>query len=156
LPPTARNTWYRLLHRTTPCKQRLHVLIPNQRPSTSCSFCGSADETASHFFFSCYHKAALWTMALHKFFPELSCSLTQIEQSMLTIAVSHINTTPDTLSSIVSSISLLSLFGCTLQVIWQSHWQKVFYDTHFTCQTMPASLEQMVFRLRHENSYTFD
>ncbi|ORE09806.1 hypothetical protein BCV72DRAFT_222659, partial [Rhizopus microsporus var. microsporus] len=90
------------------------------------------------------------------FFSGLSCSLTQIEQSMLTIAVSHINTTPDTLSSIVSSISLLSLFGCTLQVIWQSHWQKVFYDTHFSCQTMLASLEQMVFRLHHENSYTFD
>ncbi|ORE04705.1 hypothetical protein BCV72DRAFT_231170, partial [Rhizopus microsporus var. microsporus] len=74
---------------------------------------------------------------------------------MLTIVVSHISTTPDTLSPIVSSISLLSLLGCTLQVIWQSHWQKAFYDTHFTCQAMLASLEQMVFRLHHENSYSF-
>ncbi|PHZ09902.1 uncharacterized protein RHIMIDRAFT_261217 [Rhizopus microsporus ATCC 52813] len=86
-------------------------------------------------------------MALYKFFLGLSFSLTQIEQSMLTIAVSHISTTPDTLSPIVSSISLLSLFGCTLYV---------FYDTHFTCQTMLASLEQMVFRLHHGNSYSFD
>ncbi|ORE12031.1 hypothetical protein BCV72DRAFT_218832, partial [Rhizopus microsporus var. microsporus] len=74
---------------------------------------------------------------------------------MLTIAVSHISTTPSILSPIVSSISLLSPFVCTLQVIWQSHWQKVFYDTHFTYQTILASLEQMVFRLHHENSYTF-
>ncbi|ORE01767.1 hypothetical protein BCV72DRAFT_235761 [Rhizopus microsporus var. microsporus] len=76
-------------------------------------------------------------MALYKFFLGLSFSLTQIEQSMLTIAVSHISTTPDTLSPI-------------------SHWQKVFYDTHFICQTMLASLEQMVFRLHHGNSYSFD
>ncbi|PHZ09995.1 uncharacterized protein RHIMIDRAFT_261440 [Rhizopus microsporus ATCC 52813] len=75
--------------------------------------------------------------------------------SMLTITVSHISTTPDILSPIVSSISLLSLFGCTLQATWQSNWQKVFYDTHFTCQTMLASLDQMVFRLHHENSYIF-
>ncbi|ORE12032.1 hypothetical protein BCV72DRAFT_196516, partial [Rhizopus microsporus var. microsporus] len=59
LPPTARSTWYHLLHRTIPCKQRLHTLIPNQHPSVSCSLCGSADETTSHFFFSCSHKAAL-------------------------------------------------------------------------------------------------
>ncbi|ORE22537.1 hypothetical protein BCV71DRAFT_171478, partial [Rhizopus microsporus] len=137
---------YRLLHRTIPCKQRLHVLIPNQHPFALCSFCGSADETMSHFFFSCSHKVALWTMAFHKFFSVLSCSLTQIEQSMLTIAVSYMR---------YSYVSLLSLFGCTLQVIWQSHWQKVFHDTHFTCQMMFTSLEQMVFRLHHENSYNF-
>ncbi|ORE01768.1 hypothetical protein BCV72DRAFT_188926, partial [Rhizopus microsporus var. microsporus] len=60
LPPAALNTWYRLLHRTISYKQRLHALIPSQHPSASCSFCGSADETTSHFFFSCSHKAALW------------------------------------------------------------------------------------------------
>ncbi|RCH83963.1 hypothetical protein CU097_006123 [Rhizopus azygosporus] len=75
---------------------------------------------------------------------------------MLTIAVYHIRNSRDTLSPIVSSISLLPLFGCTLQVIWQAHWQNVFHDTHFTCQTMFTSLEQMVFRLHHENSYNFD
>ncbi|RCH97850.1 hypothetical protein CU097_013644 [Rhizopus azygosporus] len=141
LPPTARNTWYRLLHRTIPCKQRFHALLPNQHPSALCSFCGSSDEAMSHFFFSCSHKAALWTMALHKPFPGFSCSLPHIEQSMLAIAVSHIRNSCDTLSPIALSISLLSLFGCTLQVIWQSQWQKVFHDTHFTCPTMFASLE---------------
>ncbi|ORE14728.1 hypothetical protein BCV71DRAFT_186718, partial [Rhizopus microsporus] len=59
LLPTAQNKWYRLLHRTIPCKQRLHVLIPHQHPSVLCSFCGPADETISHFLFSCSHKAAL-------------------------------------------------------------------------------------------------
>ncbi|ORE11337.1 hypothetical protein BCV72DRAFT_197719, partial [Rhizopus microsporus var. microsporus] len=59
LLPAARNAWYRLLHRTIPCKQHLHTLIPSQHHSVSCSFCGCSDETTSHFFCSCPHKVVL-------------------------------------------------------------------------------------------------
>lgn len=64
---------------------------------------------------------SLWALTLHKLFPGFFCSLTQIEQPMLTFAVYHISNSWDILSPIASTISLLSLFGCTLQVIWQSY-----------------------------------
>lgn len=44
------------------------------------------------------------------------------------------------------------IFGCILQAIWQN----VFHNTSFTCQAMLASLEQMVPRLHHGISYSFD
>jgi len=151
LPNNARNTWFRLLHDTIPCKKKLHRLLPDIHPSANCSFCGQYIEDNIHFFFKCTKKAPLWSLTILHFFPDYCRTyFRQIHNLVLSVSTFPGNEIDLECSPIASKVSLLSLFGCILQTIWQAHWNNIFRNTPFNIDTLFSNVQQMVFRLQNE------
>ncbi|KAG1140697.1 hypothetical protein G6F37_009544 [Rhizopus arrhizus] len=71
---------WRLYHLKTPCKKRLHQLIPNLFPDPDCVYCGGVD-SEEHFVWSCPFKHAIWkTIASHFFVDPARLTYTLIQR----------------------------------------------------------------------------
>ena len=128
----ARTVWYRALCDRLPNRERLHRLIPDTHPSTSCSLCGHVSDSLSHFLFACPRKWPVWNAVWHAIF--------QQEPSHTAISDAIMNLTfppnPETLASeqVISS---------TLVSIWDAYWRHIFDDVPFS----PSSVAQTALRL---------
>ncbi|PHZ15837.1 uncharacterized protein RHIMIDRAFT_303172 [Rhizopus microsporus ATCC 52813] len=123
VPLPARNVWFRLIHGKLSATSNLHKIIPSF--SSFCRLCnrGSPSETTCHFLIDCRKKYIAWKLIWAHFFP-----LSPWSRHALLQAILHLNFPQQ---SSVQSLDSSSIFGCSLLMIWKTHWRFIFDSTPF-------------------------
>ena len=124
---SARNVWFRAIHRKLPTRSLLHSLMPTQFLTPQCPHCLEADESFDHFLFLCPVKWETWQTLWSMYF-ETPCSIQSLHNSVLSI---DLPTRPN-----VSFPAAGQVIACGLQAIWRGHWAKIFSNTSLTSLNM--------------------
>ncbi|OBZ81199.1 hypothetical protein A0J61_10752, partial [Choanephora cucurbitarum] len=124
LPLQARTIWYRLLHNRISCRSILHSRIPSEFPSPLCHICSTGEDTIDHFFFLCPPKLAVWLHILTSYInPLIRFVPSDVPHILRSIFRFQHTTSLRDPSLPLSDLSQEQVFACTLQGIWQIHWQ---------------------------------
>ncbi|ORZ06211.1 hypothetical protein BCR42DRAFT_300628, partial [Absidia repens] len=125
LTPSARNTWFRLIHHKWPDLTRLHYFMPHQFPSTQCQYCLAPLQDTKHLALLCPSRAEVWSTVWTTVIPNHDLDL-----DSLWIALLHLRPPP---ASFNVPLSFWHQFlGITLHAIWTAHWNKIFHNVPFS------------------------
>ena len=153
IPLHARTVWFRGIHNKIPCRQLLHTIMPSVVDSSICSICSSstAEDTVSHFLFSCPLKLAVWRSVFNMYIADVSrlpsAEFVVLMQSILLFSCPYLRVR----TTLLPELSTHQIFACCLLCIWRSHWNFVFHSRPFQPGVIISSVSKLMYTLVAES-----
>ena len=153
IPLHARTVWFRAIHNKIPSRQLLHNIMPSVVDSSICSICSSstAEDTVSHFLFSCPSKLAVWRSVFNVYIANVShlpsAEFVVLMQSVLLFTRPY----PRLHTTRLPELSTYQIFACCLLCIWRSHWNFVFNSRPFQPGVIISSVSKLLYTLVAES-----
>ncbi|KAG2191304.1 hypothetical protein INT47_011774 [Mucor saturninus] len=110
--PQARTVYYRVFSRCIPTKQLMFKHFGNVS-SPQCSFCGTAEDSITHFLVECPIKRQIWQRVMSHYYPYLEFTPTMLYESLCSLKHPL---------SMQNNEYYLAIVSTTLWQIWNLYW----------------------------------
>jgi hypothetical protein len=136
---SARNLWYRMLHKQSSNKLALFQRqLPNME-SDRCDLCNEVED-AKHLLISCAHKIDVWTSTFNEFlgYPKSA------DPHLIYNNIMLLNLDRYLIYSYDMQFTIYDFFATIMRMIWKNHFQQLFnyipFDPNLVCRQISAEL----------------
>jgi hypothetical protein len=139
---SARNVWYRMIHKQCPCKSALFVRRLRNIEDDKCTLCNDTED-AKHLMVSCPHKNDIWSNIFEQFLGSPKTAIPhQVYQSIV-----NLNLKQYLIYNLDIKITIFDLFAATIRMIWRFHHLQTFEGVPFDISNVTSKICAEVMRL---------
>ena len=139
---SARNLWYRMLHKQSSNKLALFQRnLPNIE-SDRCDLCNEVED-AKHLLISCAHKIDVWNSTFNEFlgYPK-SADHHLVYNNIMLLKLDRYF-----IYSLDMHFTILDFFATIMRMIWRNHFQQFYNFTPFDANTVCRQISAELIRL---------
>jgi hypothetical protein len=147
---SARNLWYRMIHKQSSNKLAMSQRQLKQAESDRCELCNEVED-AKHLLISCVHKLDVWDSSFNEFlgYPK-SADPHLIYKSIMFFQLDHYF-----IYSLDVHITIYDLFATIMRIIWRNHYQSFYNHIPFDSIQVCRQTRSEVLRLSNLRQHSF-